>query len=118
MENTCDRTCMRPHNSKNTCVVCHMSMPLYGVLPHLFLIHSFSALLVTQFLSSNALSTYIKLFIYFPSFMKVLLVFPAPVTVEIHLHAVRSIVVMKLFTSFYFVCICNKKRSRQSDFVY
>ena len=35
------------HHIKNTLVVCRMSKILYGVLPHLFLIHSFSTLLIT-----------------------------------------------------------------------
>ena len=35
---------------KNTRVICRMPKTLYGMLPYLFLIHSFSTLLITIFI--------------------------------------------------------------------
>ena len=41
--------CTPTHHIKNTGVVCCMPKTLYGVLPHLFLIHSILTLLITLF---------------------------------------------------------------------
>ena len=43
-----DRT--RTRHIKNTRVICRTPKTLYDVLPHLFLIHSFSTLLITLFI--------------------------------------------------------------------
>ena len=54
---------------KNARVVSHMPEILYGVLPHLLMIHSFSTLLITRFYciksSVYLYSTFYLLFVFY-----------------------------------------------------
>ena len=67
----CAFTLAGPHkiHSKNTGVLCCMPKTLYGVLSHLFLIHSFSTLLIILFVISLIKLTVQLDFIYFSSFI-------------------------------------------------
>ena len=55
---------------KNTCAVCHMTETFYGVLPHLFQIQFFSALLTIRFFTLMKCfpSFYLLFFIHIVTF--------------------------------------------------
>ena len=84
------------HAILKTRVVCCTLKTLYEVLTHCFLIHWFCTLLITFLLlpSLNALSFHVQLFVYFISFIKLLLVFCVPITCN-HWIAAQTTVPMK-----------------------
>ena len=99
-------SCPRTRHVKNPRVVCCTQETFYGVFSQLFLIHSFSTLIIILFLISLIKLLYSTFHLLFMQLLHVK-----------HIYTQLKSYYVQCFTSVSFVCIRNTKYRRCYDFI-